>query len=219
MLKSTLTSELVKKFRIALEKIIEYKTNNKNEEALSLIDDTLKDIFRLNSKFFNSFSDDNLMDMIKTDGTLNADKCIMMAKLLEEEGDIYAIQGDHNKSFYIYIKSLNLFLEACINKDNDCDLQEYFSDIQIIIDKVSQYKLPESVENKILDYYVLTNKFDKAEDVLFTILEINNFDKSYLEKGITFYEHLLSKDDATLENANLPREEILESISHLKNKL
>lgn len=219
MLKSSLTSELVKKFAKALEKILEYKNNGKNEEALSVIDDTFKEIFRLSSKFFSSFSDENLMDMIKTDGTLNADKCIMMAKLLEEEGEIYESQGNHNEAFYLDLKAINLLLEAYINKDNNCDLQSYFSDIDLIIERISDYKLSISLENKILDYYIKTDKYDKAEDMLYDILEHNNFDEDSIKKGITFYELLLTKDDKSLESSNLPREEINDSLQQLKRKL
>lgn len=218
-IKSNLTAALVKKFADALEKILKYKSEGKNEEALNAIDDAFKEIFRLSSKFFNSFSDENLMDMIKTDGTLNADKCIMMAKLLEEEGEIYESQGNVNEAFYLNIKSLNLLLEAYINKDNNCDLQSYFSDIDLIISKILDYKLPASLEYKILDYYVKINMYDKAEDMLYEILETNNFDKPSIEKGISFYESLLTQDDETLEKGNLPREEIEDSLSHLKEKL
>jgi tetratricopeptide (TPR) repeat protein len=219
MLKSSLTSELVKKFIEALEKILKYKKEGKNDEALSLINDTFKELFRLDSKFFNSFSDENLMDMIKTDGTINADKCIMMAELLKEEGEIYETQENFNEAFYLNLKSINLLLEAYINKDNNCDLQNYFSDIDLIIEKISDYKLPNVLESKIIEYYIIINKYDKAEDTLYVILENNNFSKDSVEKGIAFYEQLLSKDDETLEKGNLPREEIHDSLSHLKEKL
>ena len=51
------------------------------------------------------------------------------------------------------------------------------------------------------------------------ILENNNFDKPSIEKGISFYEALLTQNDETLEKGNLPREEIKDSLSHLKEKL
>lgn len=218
-IKSNLTAALVKKFTDALEKILKYKSEGKNEEALTAIDDAFKEIFRLSSKFFSSFSDENLMDMIKTDGTLNADKCIMMAKLLEEESEIYESQDKLNEAFYLNLKAINLLLEAYINKDTNCDLQSYFSDIDLIIEKISDYKIPISLQNKILEYYVKINMYDKAEDMLYDILKSNNFDKDSVEKGISFYEQLLTKNDETLEEGNLPREEIKDSLSHLKEKL
>lgn len=219
MLKRNLTAELVGKFNEALAKIKEYREEGKNEEALILIDNTLKDLFRLGFKFFNSFSDENLIDMVKTDGTINADKCIMMAKLLEEDAEILEDLGNSDESFYIYLKSLNLFLEAFLNKDEDCDLQVFFSDIDIIIEKICDYKVPVILQNKMIDYYVKIGNYDKAENILYEILEENDFNKNLLEKGISFYEELLNKDDEDLENGNLSKEEIIESLSSLKKKL
>lgn len=218
-IKSNLTAALVKKFTDALEKILKFKSEGKNEEALNAIDDAFKEIFRLSSKFFNSFSNENLTDMIKTDGTINADKCIMMGKLLEEEGEIYELQGNPNEAFYLNLKALNLLLEAYINMDNNCDLQNYFSDIDLLIEKISDYKLSASLENKILDYYIRVDRYDKAEDILYDILEQNNFDENSIKKGFAFYELLLTKDDESLENSNLTREEISDSLSQLKRKL
>jgi hypothetical protein len=219
MLKRNLTAELVGKFNEALAKIKEYREEGKNEEALIAIDNTLKDLFRLGFKFFNSFSYENLIDMVKTDGTINADKCIMMAKLLEENAEILEELGNSDESFYIYLKSLNLFLEAFLNKDEDCDLQQFFSDIDIIIEKVCDYKIPLTLQNKMIDYYIKTKNYDKAENILYEVLEANDFSKDLLEKGIFLYEELLTRDDEDLENGNLSREEIIESLSVLKKKL
>jgi len=198
MLKRNLTSELVTKFNEALAKILEYKSECNYDEALNVVDNTLKDIFRLGMKFFNSLSDDTLMEMIKTDGTINTDKCIMMAKLLEEESDILECQGESNNAFYIILKSLNLFIQAYIGNNEDCDLQNHFADIDVIIDKISDYKLSFTLQNRIMDYYNKIKKYDKAEDMLFEILEYTNFDKEVLEKGLTFYKELLNKDDEDL---------------------
>jgi hypothetical protein len=219
MLKRNLTSELVKKFDEALEKILIYKKEKKYNEALIVIDDTFKEIFRLSSKFFNSFSDENLVDMIKTDGTINADKCIMMAKLLEEESEIFEAQENTDEGFYIKLKALNLFLEAFINKDSNCELQNYFSDIDPIIENVSEYKLPTSLQNKIMDYYTKTSRYDKAEDALYEILKSKDFSKDAIEKAINFYEMLLSKDNNELEDGDFSKEEAEEALSALKKKL
>lgn len=219
MLKRNLTAELVGKFNEALDKILECKKEGKIEEALSIIDNTLKDLFRLGSKFFKSFSNENLIDMVKTDGTINADKCIMMAKLLEEEAEIIEILGDSTEAFYINLKALNLFLEAYLNKDENCDLQNFFSDIDIIIEKVNDYKVPSIIQNKMVDYYVKSQNYDKAENILYEILEDNDFEKDVVKKGISFYEALLNKSDADLENGNLSKEEISESLFILKKKL
>lgn len=219
MLKRNLTSELITKFNEALAKILEYKNEGKYDHALDVIDSTLKEIFRLGMKFFNTLSDDNLIEMIKIDGALNTDKCIMMAKLLEEEADILECQGNSNEAFYISLKSLNLFFQAYIGNNQDCDLQQYFTDINAIIEKTSDYKLDFVLQNHIMDYFLKTGKYDKAENILFEILEDNNFDKDTLEKGLAFYSNLLDKNDDDLQNGNLSREEVEDSLNALNKKL
>lgn len=116
MLKRTITAELIKRFNELLIKILDSKKNKNYKEALDLIDNAFKDMFRLSLKFFNSFSVESLMDMVKVKGTINTEKCIIIAKLLEEEGNILEIQGELDYSFYINQKSLSLFLNAYLNK-------------------------------------------------------------------------------------------------------
>lgn len=219
MLKRNLTSELVTKFNEALAKILEHKSECNYDEALRVLDSTLKDIFRLGMKFFNSLSDENLIEMIKTNGTINTDKCIMMAKLLEEESNILECQGKSNEAFYINLKSLNLFIQSYIGNNGDCDLQHHFSDIDIIIEKTSDYKLSFTLQNRIMDYYGKIKKYDKAEDMLFEILEDNDFNKEVLEKGLAFYKELLNKGDEDLHIGNLSKEEVEDSLNTLRKKL
>lgn len=219
MLKRNMTLELVAKFNEYITKILKYKREGNFDKALVLIDDTFKEIFRLSLKFFNSFSDENLIDMIKSGGSVNSDKCIMMAKLLEEEAYIFEIQKKGDESFCILLKSLNLFLEAYINNNTDSNLKEHFSDIDLIVEKVQEYKIPSYIQYKLIDYYTDVHKYDKAEDIMFEIIEYDDFSIDSIKSGIKFYESLLLKDDKDLSENNLPREEINESVKFLKNKL
>lgn len=219
MLKRNMTLELVAKFNEYIAKILKNKKEGNFDKVLVLIDDTFKEIFRLSLKFFNSFSDENLIDMIKSGGSINSDKCIMMAKLLEEEAYIFEIQKKDDESFCILLKSLNLFLEAYINKNTDSNLKEHFSDIDLIIEKVQKYKLPSYIQYKLIDYYTDIHKYDKADDIMFEILEYADFSNDSVKSGIKFYEDLLLKEDNDLENGNLPKDEIADSLSQLKAKL
>ncbi|AYD39860.1 hypothetical protein D4Z93_04740 [Clostridium fermenticellae] len=219
MLKRNMTLELVAKFEEYIRKILRNKEDGNLDKAITLIDDTFKEIFRLSLKFFNSFSDESLIDMIKSGGSINSDKCIMMAKLLEEEGFILELQKKENESFCILLKSLNLFLEACLNKSSDSNLKDYFSDINSIINRVKEYKLPLYIEYKLIDYYICEHKYDKADDIIFETLEFDNFSTTSIKSALKFYEDLLLKEDSDLEDGNLPRSEIANSLSDLKTKL
>ena len=219
MLKRTITAELIKKFNEMLYKILDDMDNENYEGALDLIDAAFKDIFRLSIKFFNSLSLENIMEMVKINGSIVTDKCIMMAKLLEEEGNILENQNKLDDAFYIHQKSLNLFLEAYLNESTTCDLKEYFSDIDPLINKVCEYKLYFTLLSKIADYYAETKRYDKADNVIYEILGENDYDEKHIKFSIEFYENLLLKSDNDLNSGNLPREEIEQSLSSLRNML
>ncbi|MCI1944282.1 DUF6483 family protein [Clostridium luticellarii] len=221
MLKRTITAELIKKFNELLIKILDNKKSKNYEEALNLIDAAFKDMFRLSLKFFNSLSVENLMDMVKDKGTINTDKCIIMAKLLEEEGTILEIQNELDYSFYINQKSLHLFLNAYLNsgREDDCELSSYFTDIDSIIGKVCQYKLSYELQNQIIAYHIKSCRYDKAENIVYELLEESNYSTDMINYSIKFYNNLLLKSNSELSAGNLPREEILDSLSSLKANL
>ena len=159
------------------------------------------------------------MDMVKVKGTINTEKCIIIAKLLEEEGNILEIQGELDYSFYINQKSLSLFLNAYLNKRESCELESYFSDIDPLIEKICQYKLTCELQDKIIKYYIRCHIYDKAENTVYELLQENNYNVRSLKYAIKFYEDLLSKDNDELSAGKLPRNEIMDSMSSLKSKL
>ncbi|MEY8000326.1 DUF6483 family protein [Clostridium sp. Mt-5] len=219
MLKRTITAELIKKFNELLIKILDGKKNKNYRETLDLIDTAFKDMFRLSLKFFNSLSVDSLMEMVKINGTINTDKCIIMAKLLEEEGDVLESENKLNDSFYIHQKSLHLFLNAYLSERVDCELEVHFSDIDSIIGKICQYKLSYELENQIIAYYTKSCKYDKAEDIIYELLQESAYSAQSIKYSIEFYNNLLLKSDSELCAGNLPREEIIDSLSSLKTSL
>lgn len=219
MLKQSLTNELMRKFMDYLNNIEAKKNDEDYRAAVKLIDDAFKDIFRLGLEFFNSFTTENIIDMASSNRRQNTDRCIMIAKLLEEEGFILEKQGRLNDAFYINQKSLDVFLDAYMNRSEHCDLEEYFKDIQPLIDNVFQYKLPIVLEEKIRNYYTTANRYDKAEDVIYYILEETKYSKSCIEEALKFYNDLLSKENSDLTKGGLSKEEIEESIRELQSRL
>ena len=218
MLKINANSELIRKFSEIIEGIIKKIEDGDYDKALSDIDGAFKDFFRLGSKFFNSLTEENLLDMVKTNNILDADKCIIMSKLLMEEGRALEKLYDANESFYLYQKSIFLYIEAYLNVDEEVELDKYFCDIELLISQVSEYKLSLKLQKQIISYYFKKGKYDIAENVLYEILENTDCNAESLDYAINFYKTLLSKEDVELTNGNLPREEIIFSLDSLKKR-
>lgn len=214
MLKSGYTKKLIEQFGTSLEEIINLELENKPQEALEIIHTTFSNLFRLNSMFFDSVSVENLLDILKVNGVIERDKTIVIAKLLEEEAKIYEKSGKDNESTYIYIKSLALFLEAFLC-DRDAELTDQLKDINFVFNKVSSYKLPDSVLANLISYFEEKGLYDSAENAIYDLLDNTCNSESSIETGIEFYKKLLTKSDENLENGNLPRNEITEGIKRL----
>ncbi|MBE6067668.1 MAG: hypothetical protein E7211_08230 [Clostridium lundense] len=214
MLKSNFSKRLTNQFEESFEEVLNLTKDKNYDVALQLIDETFSNLFRLNSLFFNSMSNDNLIDILKVGGEIEKDKAIIISKLLEQRAHILAIQGKDNESFYIYIKALNLFIEAFLC-DKETDLHRYFEDIPDIIEKTSGYVLSEETLKRIISYYKEVGDFASAEDYLYELFDVTGKDEDSITFAKEFYDSLLKLDDAALEKGNLSREEILEAKNSL----
>ncbi|KAJ49794.1 tetratricopeptide (TPR) repeat protein [Clostridium tetanomorphum] len=218
MLKSDLTKKLVEDFKKSFEEVLCFIQKKDYDKAIESIDDTFSKLFRLNSMFFHSMTEDNLIEILKAGGELEKDKAIIVSKLLKEKANVLELQGNENESFYLYLKSLNLYIESFLF-DRESELIEFFSDIPLILDKISSYKLPKTTIKRLVNYYKQIGNFASGEDMLYELLDEDNKDSNLIEFGINYYEDLLKKDDKTLEKGNLPREEITDALLSLKKKI
>lgn len=206
---------MAEKFGRAMAIILHLREYNRHEDALIYVDDVLLQMTGLNSSFINSVSDEMLIQAISPLSLLNVDKCLWIAVLLKAEGEIYEETENSNESYYRYLKSLHLYLLALSHETTVQD-DTLHGDIQELLNKLEDYELPLSMKEMLFPYYEQTGKYDKAENVLFEILEADTAKSVYVERGKAFYERLRLKDDADLQVGNFSREEIEEGIAHLK---
>lgn len=215
MLKINVNSELIKKFSEVIHGILTMIGEGKYEKALELIDAAFRDFFRLGSKFFNALTEENLLDMAKTSSIMDVDKCIIMAKLLLEEANVYEKLYGKSESFHLYAKSLYLYAEAYEYVDEETELDRYFADIEPLIAKVDRYKLEPGLQKQLIRYYTKKGAYDKADNALYELLEDTGFSPDSREYASEIYKALLSRTDAELEKGNMSREELLESLESL----
>jgi hypothetical protein len=60
-------------------------------------------------------------------------------------------------------------------------------------------------------------KYDKAEDVLFELLEQGTHRNIILSEGVAFYQRLSKKRLEELEKGNLPIDEVLEGMKKIQS--
>ena len=190
------------------------KKAQKYTEALLTVDQALQQLSGFDSKFVNSLPDDSLIALLKTGDALDADKCIIMADLLEMEGDIYEVQGQFEESYYRHLKALNLFLAAFLSH-TQTSLPHHFAQIEPIIEKLEPYDLPRETKHKLWPYYEQVGRYAQAEDLLYELIEAEPGSNELVGQGISFYQRLLQRSNQQLITGNLPRAEIEEGLAEL----
>ncbi|HEX6483668.1 MAG TPA: DUF6483 family protein [Ktedonobacteraceae bacterium] len=199
----------------AFAQILYHKQIKDYSGALNFIDEQYRQTLGMGAGFIHSAPEETLLAMLTSLGTLNTEKCWLLATLLKAEGEIYEDQGNDDETYYCYLKSLNLFLEVLLLDDKISDA-DYVPELEGLLYKLHDYELPTRTELKLLQYYENTGRFAKAEDLLFEMLNTDAPDKAVIERGIAFYSHLKKKSDMVLSAGNFSRIEAEAGLARLK---
>jgi hypothetical protein len=142
----------------ALAQIIYHEEIHDYQGALSLIDELFKQTVGAGSGFIHAISEETVLTMLTLLGILDLEKALMIATLLKAEGDIYEDQGNPDKAYYSYLKSVNLFLEILLLDDNLHDLR-CSSEVEVILGKLEAYELPLNTRYLLFRYYDQRKEF------------------------------------------------------------
>jgi hypothetical protein len=158
------------------------------------------------------FSDVQLADIFGNDEDVKVTKCYILGSLMKEEGEILQLEGNTDMSDQLYLRSSGLLLTAFISAKNEAG-PGHAEKIDQLLVGLTGAELPAHVKEKLLTYYELTGKYDKAENVLFELVETY---PSWVAQGLLFYERLLEHSDDELIAGGLTRIEVGQGIEELK---
>lgn len=205
---------LIEQFSRTLGELTGLKQQQKPQQALAAIDELLQGLMRLNSRTIDALSEQDLLALMSTNGMIESEKLLIVARLLKEEGDIYAAQGDSQASGRRHLKALNLFLAAA-RTGADTKLVDYHAEIDELTERLRGFELPVATQRELWRYFEAAGRYADAEDVLFELLDAEA-DERLIAEGLQFYERLLAKDDAELAAGRLPRDEIGDAVEQLQ---
>lgn len=151
-------------------KVMTLKQDKKTTEALWEVDELLMRHFRINSRLLNSLSVEDIIDMFRLGGVLESDKLQGVARLLKEEGGIYAAKGDQDQALFREMRSLHLFLYADLH-GADRELLNMTGDIKELLEEVEPYRLPAKTERSLMAYQESLGHYAKAENSLYRLWE------------------------------------------------
>jgi tetratricopeptide (TPR) repeat protein len=218
MFRNDYLMRLIEQFTQALAIALGFKRARDYPKALSVIQNTLQQIFGVDAKFIDTIPEEDLLVLLKVNGTIEPDRAVMIAALEKLTGEIYEAQGQEEEAYYAYLKSTTLSLEVLLT-DGDTVLKDYIPEIDSLLAKFTDFDLSYPTKFRLCLYYEKTGKYAKAEDVLYELLEDEEAGPGIVREGIDFYRRLLSKSDPELTAGQLPREEVEEGLEKLEQQM
>lgn len=215
MIKRDLLKEIENGLKIVMDEVDKGILNNDTRKAFQIINNKMKEMVGIDIDTVNTVSFETIKGMINVGFENSADKYIALGMLLKFQGYLCKSQQDISKEIFYYLISISAFNEGF--KYDDTYLNNYKSSIIEIIDEIQKYELSMEESKEIFVAYELLGKYDKAEDVLYEMInKAKAKDKEKMKKlGIDFYNRLLNKNEDDLIKGNLPIEEVKESLKDL----
>ena len=210
--------KMIQQFTNAIARIMGLKAENKIEESQEVLTDTLKGYTGLNNEVLEALPYEILVQKVSGSRQTNTVKSLVLAELLNQQAEIYEIKGEMSRSRNLYLKSLNIMINAILNGDNSV-LEQNEDNSNELIEIIGRFDVPKESALLLFHYYELTKNYAKAEDVLFELIDEAEVNNDLLARGIAFYERLINIDQTELQKGNLPIDEVLEGLANLKELL
>jgi len=152
MIRRDYLMRLIEQFAEALSRILKLKESKNYEEALSLIGQTYKELLGFDLLVINSLGTEDLISIIAMDGIPDVNKCIIIATLLKEEGDVYEAQNQTDISRIRFLKSLDIFLRGLLS-EGEIKLDTNYYDLEKIVEKLGKENLTGEIRERLFKYY------------------------------------------------------------------
>jgi hypothetical protein len=202
---------MIEQLSRVLAKVLLMKQAKDFSQAAEEIKKAGKQLLGLNADAMELLADRDLIHLWTVNGEVDAGKCALASQLFKTQGDICRDVGDVDGMSRLYEKALSLVVEAIndLREDVPREIVETFEQLASDVDITA---LPVEFKKRIFHCWGTIGRYGKAEDVLFDIVKENC---GYVNEGKRFYQQILKRSDQELENGNLPRQEILQSLSEL----
>lgn len=170
MIRSDYILKMIAQLAVALRQVLKLRASKRDDDALREIDLTLQKLCGLNSHLVNALSEDSLAQTLRAGAALDIGKALVIAEMLHEEANILADRGDEEGSVGRYRKSLRLYTEALLDRE-DVQLPDYRPRVDAVAAALEEYVLPVDLADRLVRYYEKQGDFAAAEEVVSLLVE------------------------------------------------
>ena len=213
MLKNDYMKELENSLRLLKMEVDQSLADGDIEKCKKLINKQFRALIGLDVETIDTLSFNTIKDILSKDNQYNAEKYIALGELLKLEGLVSEKEENIQNKLFYYEKIVEAFFEGY--EEDETINKKYLNESKEQIEELMQYEISINIEKKIFRLYELLGSFDKAEDLLFQMINETNKDKEIIEQGKAFYNRLKELPQSVLEQGNFSLEEVEDSYKEL----
>jgi hypothetical protein len=219
MIRQDYILRMIEEFMQVLSRIASLKRGQLWREADGLLDAEFQRLVSAGAEAVSQMSETALLaKLIQGEPTqLVHHKALLLTTLLKEAGDLALTQNHLVESRTCYLKGLNLLLET-LARGEAPEVPDFVPKVEGFMNALQNSPLPLNTQARLMQHYERLGEFGKAEDALFAMLEAEPNEPRLLEFGITFYQRLRSRSDASLSAGDLPRAELSAGLAELEKR-
>ena len=218
MLRKDYLTRMIEEMTEAVGSMLGLRREQKNEQALEKLDGLLKRNFRMSEHMLRSLPPEELIQLFRQREGVDAESLQLVARMLQENGEIRENMNDEQEAAASRIKALHLYLYAALNGGSR-ELVDYPDRIAELSTLLERYRLPADAERLVMLYEEREGRYVQAEDAMYRMLSASpENDKDALEEGRMFYARLSGLEADLLQAGGLTREELEEGIEALQDE-
>jgi Family of unknown function (DUF6483) len=210
---------MIEEFIQALARVNALKKDERWQEAAGVVDEEFQRLIGSGAEAVGRMSETELLaKLIRGEPTQAVrEKTLILTALLKEAGEAATAQGREEESRSCYLKGLHLLLETLAREETGT-LPDFVPRVEVFVAALGGSALPLETQALLMQHYERTEQFAKAEDALFGMLEAEPGNAGLVDFGVSFYERLRGRSDASLAAGNLPRAEIETGLAELRSR-
>ena len=210
---------MIEEFIQVLARVNALKQDRRWQEAAGVVDEEFQRLIGMGAQAVARLTETELLARIIRGEPTQAvrDKTLMLTALLKEAGDVAAMQERAEESRSCYLKGLHLLLETLAHEEV-FTCPDFVPQVEMFAAALRGSPLPLETQALLMQHYERSGEFAKAEDALFSMLEVEPGNAGLMDFGVSFYERLQGRSDAALASGNLPRPELEAGLAELRKR-
>lgn len=194
--------------------IMNLRKSGRAAEALIAIEQSYGRFSGLNATLIHAISEEDLIQLLRARGGIDPDRGWALAELLREEALSYEALGQVDEATPRFLKSMRLYLEV-LDAVEELRTPVNVSGLEEVIDHVADMTLSEPTRRKLVEHFVDSARYDRAENVVLWSVEVEPVTRETLVDARDFYDRLSRVPDRELELGGLSRDEVMDGSARI----